>query len=91
MVQPAGALVVDDGLGRATSIAPTAPVRCFARQVAVPATPCPTAGVSEPATRECGKVVTVADPERVCTRVMARLIGSAEPEDDVALLVVQRQ
>ncbi|MEV4051946.1 GAF domain-containing SpoIIE family protein phosphatase [Amycolatopsis sp. NPDC049688] len=41
--------------------------------------------------RELENAVTAADPERVCTRAMARLIGSTEPEDDVALLVVQRQ
>ena len=36
------------------------------------------------------KTVTAQAPESVCVEVMRRLIGVATPEDDVAVLVLQR-
>jgi hypothetical protein len=39
---------------------------------------------------ELTAVVRAGEPERVCARVMATMIGSRPAQDDVALLVVHR-
>jgi sigma-B regulation protein RsbU (phosphoserine phosphatase) len=37
------------------------------------------------------EAIIPADPERVCVRVMAHLVGSRPAQDDIALLVVRRE
>ncbi|MBO0727734.1 MAG: SpoIIE family protein phosphatase [Acidimicrobiaceae bacterium] len=40
---------------------------------------------------ELRDVVTAEDPERVCQRVMGRMVGLERPIDDIALLALRRQ
>ncbi len=35
-------------------------------------------------------VVTAADPETVCSNIMAKLIGGETPGDDIAVLTIRR-
>jgi hypothetical protein len=45
--------------------------------------------ITEGLERLCQAVVA-GPPEKVCTQVMASLVGSQPPADDIALLVLRR-
>ena len=40
--------------------------------------------------RNLSDALVVADPDAVCARIMARLIGNRAAHDDIALLVLRR-